>query len=109
VEPHLGATDSIQVAADTLDAVLMVDSYHEFSHPVEMLESIRSALKPGGRIYLLEYRAEDPRVPIKPLHKMTEGQAVREFEALGFVFVENKPGLPWQHLLVFEKPGHPSR
>ena len=107
VEPHLGAIDSIKVASNTLDAVLMVDAYHEFSHPVEMLQSIRSALKPGGRIYLLEYRAEDPRVPIKPLHKMSEEQAVREFEALGFTFVGNKPGLPWQHLLVFEKPGHP--
>jgi SAM-dependent methyltransferase len=106
VEPHLGAIDSIKVAPDTLDAVLMVDAYHEFSHPVEMLQSIRSALKPGGRIHLLEFRAEDPRVPIKPLHKMTEKQAVREFEALGFKYVENKRFLPWQHLLVFEKPGH---
>ena len=105
VEPHLGTIDSIKVDPDTLDAVLMVDAYHEFSHPVEMLQSIRSALKPGGRIYLLEYRGEDPRIPIKPLHKMTVEQAVREFEALGFAFVANKPGLPWQHLLVFEKPG----
>jgi ubiquinone/menaquinone biosynthesis C-methylase UbiE len=104
VEPHLGAIDSIQVDANTLDAVLMVDAYHEFSHPVEMLESIRKALKPGGKIYLLEYRAEDPRVPIKPLHKMSEAQAVREFEALGFSYLGNKPGMPWQHLLVFEKP-----
>ena len=107
VEPHLGAVDSIKVAPDTLDAVLMVDAYHEFSHPVEMLQSIRSALKPGGRIHLLEYRGEDPRVPIKPLHKMTEEQAIREFEALGFAFVGNKRGLPWQHHLVFEKPRHP--
>jgi hypothetical protein len=82
----------------------MVDSYHEFSHPIEMLTSLRKALTPGGKIYLLEYRAEDPRVPIKPLHKMSEAQARKEFEALGFKFVENKPGLPWQHFLVFEKP-----
>ncbi len=106
VEPHLGAIDSIKVGPETLDAALMVDAYHEFSHPVEMLQSIRTALKPGGRIYLLEYRGEDPGVPIKPLHKMTEKQAVMEFDALGFVFVGNKSGLPWQHLLVFEKPGH---
>ena len=72
-----------------------------------MLQSIRAALKPGGRIYLIEFRAEDRAVPIKPLHKMTAAQAVREFEALGFAFVENKRGLPWQHLLVFEKPGRP--
>lgn len=107
VETHLGAIDSINAAPNTLDAALMVDAYHEFSHPVEMLQSIHTALKPGGRIYLLEYRAEDSAVPIKPLHKMTEQQAVREFEALGFAFVENKSGLPWQHLLVFEKPGYP--
>jgi SAM-dependent methyltransferase len=107
VEPHLGAIDSIKVDPDTLDAVLMVDAYHEFSHPVEMLQSIRIALKPGGRIYLLEYRAEDPRVPIKPLHKMTEAQAVREFETLGFEFVGNRSALPWQHLLVFRKPMNP--
>jgi SAM-dependent methyltransferase len=107
VEPHLGEVDSIKVVPDMLDAVLMVDAYHEFSHPVEMLQSIRTALKTGGRIYLVEYRGEDPRVPIKPLHKMTAEQAVREFEALGFAFAGNKPGLPWQHLLVFEKPGNP--
>jgi SAM-dependent methyltransferase len=106
VVPHLGAIDDIKMDPNTLDAVLMVDAYHEFSHPVEMLQSIRSALKPGGRIYLLEYRGEDSRVPIKPLHKMTVEQAVREFEALGFALVEIKRGLPWQHLLVFEKPGH---
>lgn len=105
VEPHLGTIDSIKVDPETLDAALMVDAYHEFSHPVEMLQSIHTALKPGGRIYLLEFRAEDPGVPIKPLHKMSEAQAVREFEALGFTFVGNRPGLPWQHLLVFEKPG----
>ncbi len=106
VAPHLGAIDDIKVDPGTLDAVLMVDAYHEFSHPVEMLQSNRNALKPGGRIHLLEYRGEDPRVPIKPLHRMTLEQAVKEFEAHGFAFVENKRGLPWQHLLVFEKPRH---
>jgi predicted methyltransferase len=70
---------------------------------MEMLQSLHKALKPGGKIYLLEYRAEDPRVPIKPLHKMSESQARKEFEALGFTFVENKAGLPWQHFLVFRK------
>lgn len=105
VLPHLGAVDDIKMEADTLDAVLMVDAYHEFSHPAEMLQSIRKALKPGGKIYLLEYRAEDPDVPIKPLHKMSKAQAVKEFESLGFEFVESKPELPWQHLLVFKKPG----
>lgn len=103
VQPHLGAIDDIKLPPDTLDAALMVDSYHEFSHPIEMLTSLHKALKPGGKIYLLEYRAEDPRVPIKPLHKMSEAQARKEFEALGFTFVENKPGLPWQHFLIFKK------
>ena len=104
VAPHLGAIDDIKLPANTLDAALMVDAYHEFSHPAEMLQSLHKALRPGGKIYLLEYRAEDPEVPIKRLHKMSEAQAIKEYEALGFTFVENKPGLPWQHLLIFEKP-----
>jgi SAM-dependent methyltransferase len=104
VQPHLGAIDDVKLPPASLDAALMVDAYHEFDHPVEMLASLRSALRPKGRIYLLEYRAEDENVPIKPHHKMTEAQARKEFEAAGFRFVVNKPGLPWQHLMVFEKP-----
>ncbi len=104
VEPHLGAVDDVRLPAGSLDAALMVDAYHEFDHPAEMLASLRAALKPKGRIYLVEFRAEDDAVPIKPLHKMTEAQARKEFEAAGFRFVVNKPDLPWQHLLVFEKP-----
>ncbi len=105
VEPHLGAIDDLKLPADSLDAVLMVDAYHEFSHPAEMLASILRALKPGGKIHLLEFRAEDPRVPIKPLHKMTEAQAKLELESAGFRFVSNRRHLPWQHFMVFEKPG----
>ena len=104
VHPHLGAIDDVKLPPASIDAALMVDAYHEFDHPVEMLASLRSALKPKGRIYLLEYRAEDDNVPIKPHHKMTEAQARREFEAAGFRFVMNKPDLPWQHLMIFEKP-----
>ena len=88
-----------------VDAALMVDAYHEFSHPREMMSALFEALVPGGRVYLIEYRAEDPSVPIKPLHKMTERQARRELEAVGLRFVENIAVLPQQHLLVFEKPG----
>lgn len=104
VQPHLGAIDDVKLPPASIDAALMVDAYHEFDHPVEMLASLRSALKSKGRIYLLEYRAEDENVPIKPHHKMTEAQARKEFEAAGFRFVTNKTELPWQHLLIFEKP-----
>jgi FkbM family methyltransferase len=104
VQPHLGAVDDLKLPAASLDAALLVDAYHEFDHPAEMLASIRAALKPKGRIYLIEFRAEDDAVPIKPLHKMTEAQARKEFAAAGFRFVVNKPDLPWQHLMVFEKP-----
>ena len=104
VQPHLGAVDDVKLPPASLDAALMVDAYHEFDHPAEMLASLRAALRPKGRIYLLEFRAEDENVPIKPHHKMTEAQARKEFEACGFRFVTNKPDLPWQHLLIFEKP-----
>jgi SAM-dependent methyltransferase len=104
VQPHLGAIDDVKLPPASIDAALMVDAYHEFDHPVEMLASLHSALKTKGRIYLLEYRAEDEHVPIKPHHKMTEAQARKEFTAAGFRFVTNKPDLPWQHLLIFEKP-----
>lgn len=103
VEPALGKIDDIGLAPESIDAALMVDSYHEFSHPAEMLRSIRLALRPGGQVFLLEYRAEDPDVPIKPLHKMSEAQAIKELEAAGFSFVENIDVLPWQHLMIFEK------
>ncbi|MGC4016965.1 MAG: class I SAM-dependent methyltransferase [Luteolibacter sp.] len=104
VEPHLGVIDGVKLPAASLDSALMVDAYHEFSQPAEMLASLRLALKPKGKIYLLEFRGEDPDVPIKPLHKMTEAQAKLEFEAAGFRFVSNSTVLPWQHLLVFENP-----
>lgn len=104
VEPHLGAIDNLRLPAGSLDAALMVDAYHEFSHPREMLASLMQGLKPGGRVFLLEFRGEDDAVPIKPLHKMTEAQARLEFEAAGFRFVSNRRHLPWQHFLVFERP-----
>ena len=104
VEPHLGSVTELKLPDASLDAVLMVDAYHEFDHPAEMLISIKAALKKGGRISLVEFRAEDPKVPIKLLHKMSEAQARKEFTAAGFRFLENRPDLPWQHLMVFEKP-----
>lgn len=104
VEPHLGTIEDVKLPAASLDAALMVDAYHEFSHPREMLASLHHALKPGGRIFLLEFRGEDPRVPIKPLHKMTEAQARLELETAGFRFVSNLRPLPWQHFMIFERP-----
>ena len=99
----LGTEKSPNLPENTLDKVLMVDVYHEFSYPYEMLLEIKSALKTGGKIYLIEYRAEDPLIPIKPIHKMSEKQAVKEFELAGFTYVENIENLPWQHCMIFEK------
>lgn len=97
-----GSEQSANLPENSVDKVLMVDVYHEFSYPVEMLASIKKALNPGGRIYLIEYRGEDTSVPIKVLHKMTEEQAVKEMAAAGMVLVKNIQNLPWQHCLVFK-------
>lgn len=87
----------------SVDMVLMVDVYHELSYPKEMMEQIVAALKPGGRFILLEYRMEDPKVPIKRLHKMSLEQAVKEMKAVGLQLKENIGNLPWQHFMVFVK------
>lgn len=104
IQPLLGAIDDTRLPAASVDVVLMVDAYHEFSHPWEMMRSIVRGLKPGGRVILLEYRGEDDAEPIKPLHKMTVEQVRREMEAVGLEWVETKDFLPWQHFLVFRKP-----
>ncbi|MGJ8724575.1 MAG: class I SAM-dependent methyltransferase [Roseibacillus sp.] len=103
VQPHLSKITSLELPPQTIDSAILVDVYHEFSHPVEMLASLHSALRPGGRLFLLEYRAEDPKVPIKPLHKMTEAQAIKEMAASNLKHIETFHHLPWQHLMVFEK------
>jgi transglutaminase-like putative cysteine protease len=103
----LGAVDDPKLPAGGVDVVLLVDAYHEFSHPREMMQAIFRALKPGGRVVLVEYRGEDPNVPIKPLHKMTEAQAKKELAAAGLRHVETKGMLPWQHLMIFQKPPQP--
>lgn len=103
VETVLGTETDPNLPEESIDAALMVDAYHEFSHPREMMEGIVRALVPGGRVYLVEYRAEDPDVPMLPLHKMSVRQARREMAAVGLEFVENRKGLPWQHVLVFRK------
>jgi len=81
-----------------------VDVYHEFSHPREMMTAVYQGLRSGGRVVLVEYRGEDPRVPIKERHKMTEKQVRKEMEAVGLEFVENRDMSPWQHFLIFQKP-----
>ncbi|MFP4229032.1 MAG: class I SAM-dependent methyltransferase [Salinivenus sp.] len=99
-----GTVRDPSLPADSIDAALMVDAYHEFSHPREMMLNLREALVPGGRVYLVEYRKEDPSIPIKPLHKMTEDQAKKEMRAVGLEWVETKEMLPRQHFMVFQKP-----
>jgi SAM-dependent methyltransferase len=99
----LGDTDDVMLPAGTVDVVLLVDAYHEFDRPWEMMRSIVRALKPGGRVALVEFRAEDSAVPIKALHKMSEAQARRELEAAGLSWIGTDARLPWQHLLWFRK------
>lgn len=88
---------------NSIDMAFMVDVYHELSFPREVMEQIVSALKSGGRFVLLEYRMEDPTVPIKRLHKMSQQQAVKEMKAVGLKLQKNKGNLPWQHFMIFVK------
>ncbi len=103
VETLKGEVDDTRLPEGEVDVVLMVDAYHEFSHPREMMESIVEGLKPGGRVVLIEYRGEDPNVPIKPLHKMTQAQVKKEMDAVGLTWKETRDFLPSQHFMVFEK------
>ena len=103
VETVLGSEKSINLPKNSIDKILLVDVYHEFSYPAEMVESIKSALKPNGQLFLIEYRGEDSSVPIKKIHKMTEKQSIAEMEVAGFWLKENIDNLPWQHCMIFEK------
>jgi ubiquinone/menaquinone biosynthesis C-methylase UbiE len=105
VKPVLVTQDDPGLPPGELDLILMVDVYHEVSEPEATLRGLREALKPGGRLVLVEFRAEDPNVPIKPDHKMTLAQARAEVEPNGFRFKEVLDFLPWQHIIIFEKPG----
>jgi len=102
VELILGTTVDPKLPSAGVDMILCVDVYHEFSNPEEMLAAMRKSLKPGGRLVLAEFRGEDPNVPIKPLHKMTKDQVLKELPPNGFKLVEQFEKLPWQHLLFFE-------
>ncbi len=103
IEGVLGQVDDPNLPPNSIDAAIMVDAYHEFDHPFEMIDGINNALKVGGRIFLLEYRGEDASVPIRPLHKMTEEQVVKEMGVLGLEWTDTLDFLPWQHMMIFTK------
>jgi ubiquinone/menaquinone biosynthesis C-methylase UbiE len=105
VEIVQGTPTDPRLPANAVDLVLMVDVYHEFSEPAAMMRHIRNALKPGGRLVLVEFRKEDPRVPIQPLHKMSIEEARAELEGMGFRFQKSMDFLPWQHILIFTPAG----
>lgn len=104
VETVMGAEDDIGLAASSVDLILIVDAYHEFSYPYEMGMSMAHALKPGGKLVLIEYRKEDRTVPIKLLHKMSQFQARREMAYVGLEWVRTEDFLPQQHFMVFRRP-----
>jgi ubiquinone/menaquinone biosynthesis C-methylase UbiE len=104
VEPVLGTFDDPKLPTGALDLILMVDVYHEFSEPQKMLRRMREQLKSGGRLVLLEYRKEDPAIPIRIDHKMTVAEAKMELEAEGFTLSKVDEVLPRQHILIFTKP-----
>jgi len=101
IRPILGTVVDPRLPEESLDLVLCVDVYHEFSHPEAMLKRIRASLATGGLLVLAEFRGEDPAVPIKPLHKMTKQQVRAELEPAGFQVEREFDRLPWQHLLFF--------
>lgn len=98
-----GNEKSVNLPENSVDKVLLVDVYHEFNFPFEMMLSIKNAMRADAKLYLIEYRGEDASVPIKELHKMTENQAVIEMKAAGFILEDNIDNLPWQHCMVFIK------
>lgn len=101
--PSLGREDDVDLPPGMLDMAIMVDVYHELAFPHEVLASILRALKPNGRVVFVEYRAEDPGVPIKALHKMSEAQIRREAEVHALIWERTIGSLPWQHLVIFRK------
>ena len=103
VVPVLGAMDDPKLPPNAIDLIILVDVYHEFGEPQKMLRGMREALKPDGRLVLLEYRGEDPNVPIRPEHKMTVTQVKAELEPEGFRLDKLIDALPRQHILIFRK------
>jgi precorrin-6B methylase 2 len=105
VEIIKGSTLSPNLPPASIDLAFMVDVYHEFEYPLEMLQAIYKALKPEGKLLLLEYRAEDPGIPIRELHKMSVPQVNKELEANNFKLYQREEFLPIQHFLLYQKSG----
>lgn len=105
IEPVQSSESSTGLTDNSIDLMILVDVYHEFAQPRAMLESLKRALKPDGRLVLLEFRKEDPKVPIREEHKMSIAEAKAELEADGLVLDKVLNDLPWQHMLFFRKGG----
>jgi precorrin-6B methylase 2 len=103
VVQHLGTITDAKLPTNALDLIIMVDVYHEFDHPYEMTDSMARSLKAGGRLVLVEFRKEDPRVPIKEVHKMSEAQVKKEMAIHPLEHSQTITNLPWQHVIVFKK------
>jgi SAM-dependent methyltransferase len=103
LRPIQAAADDVRLPADCVDLAVLVDVYHELAYPYEVMRSLVRALKPGGRVVLVEYRAEDPAVPIKALHKMSVAQIRREMNLLPLAWERTSERLPMQHIVVFRK------
>lgn len=109
VKSILGKVADPRLADNSVDLVLMVDVYHEFEFPFEMMQHIIRATRPGGKIVLVEFRAEDPKVPIKLVHKMSLDQVRKEMAPMGLEYVKTNSSLPWQHVIFFRKPAVPDQ
>jgi precorrin-6B methylase 2 len=103
IEVKLATVNDIKLPKNSIDMAIMVDVYHELAYPYEVMMSIMQALKPKGRIVFVEYKAEDARVPIKPLHKMSEAQIKREAGVFALEWERTVSTLPWQHVVMFRK------
>ena len=103
IQPVLCTVDNVKLPDASIDVAIMVDVYHELEFPYEVMQSLVRALKPGGKVVFVEYRAEDPRVPIKALHKMSEAQVRKEAAVHALTYERTANTLPWQHVVVFKK------
>ena len=103
VRPIMGDIKDPKLPPESCDTMILVDVYHEFDFPFEMVQGMIRGLKQGGRIVFVEFRGEDPNVPIKTVHKMTEAQVKKEMSLQPLEWVETIDKLPWQHIIVFRK------